>query len=48
MLTLTASYREGDTVTRETIQADTYEQAWEQAWGARSETRKLLHVVVER
>lgn len=48
MLTLTATYREGDTITRETIQAEDYEQAWQQAWGARSETRVLLHVMVER
>lgn len=46
---MTATYREADdTVTRETIEADTYEQAWERARSRRSDTRTLLHVMVDR
>lgn len=46
---MTATYREADDqITRETIQAETYEEAWERARAGRGDTRTLLHVMVDR
>lgn len=49
MLTMTATYREADDqVTRETIKAEIYDEAWARAQAGRSDTRTLLHVMVDR
>lgn len=49
MLTMTATYREADgQVTRETTEAETYDEAWARVQAGRSDKRRLLHVMVDR
>lgn len=49
MLTMTATYREEDgQVSRESIEAEIYDEAWARAQAGRGEARTLLHVMVDR